>query len=78
MYPNIKRKWNIAEHAQYGRLIIEKQILPNENPENDPKFMRGGKFVDDLEVGDWDKMGAWFNLKPLSSYMEEFKNKLEE
>jgi DNA polymerase elongation subunit (family B) len=75
MYPNAKIKFNICEHGQYFRLIILTPTLDNENPLSDLKFMRGGKFVDDLGVRDWSKMARHFNIPEASTLMEEFAKK---
>lgn len=62
MYPNIKISSNIGAHTQYGRIIIDKQIIKDENPDNNPKFIRAGKFIEDLETCDGFKVGEWMNL----------------
>ena len=62
MYPNIKISSNIGAHTQHGRLIIEKQIIPDENPDNNKKFIRAGKFIEDLETCDGWKTGTWLSL----------------
>ena len=66
MYPNIKISSNIGPHTQHGRLILEKQLIKDENPDNNPKFIRAGKFIEDLETCDGWKVGTWMNLP--SSY----------
>ena len=62
MYPNIEISCNIAPHSQYGRLIIDKPAIPDENPDKNPKFIRGGKFIEDLETCDGFKVGQWMGL----------------
>ena len=62
MYPYIKISSNIGPHTQYGRIIMDKQIIPDENPDNNPKFIRAGKFIEDLETCDGFKVGTWMNL----------------
>lgn len=62
MYPNIKISSNIGPHTQYGRIIIDKQLIKDENPDNNPKFIRGGKFIEDLETDDGFKVGEWMGL----------------
>lgn len=62
MYPNIKISSNIGPHTQYGRIIIDKPLIKDENPDNNPKFIRGGKFIEDLETDDGFKVGEWMNL----------------
>lgn len=72
MYPNIKISSNIGPHTQYGRVIIEKQIIKDENPDNNPKFIRGGKFIEDLETDDGFKVGEWMNLPHTHDLIKEY------
>lgn len=62
MYPNLKIAGNFGENTQIGRLIIDKKILLNENPLNENKFMRGGKFIEDFETNDPSLIGQWLSL----------------
>jgi len=75
MYPNAKITANIASHTQWGRLIIPEKVLPNENPDNNPKFMRAGKFIEDYETGDMAKIGAWFGLPTKEMMIKEWKKR---
>ena len=72
MYPNIKISSNIGAHTQYGRLIIEKQLIKDENPDNNPKFIRGGKFIEDLETCDGFKIGEWMGLPLTYDIIKEY------
>jgi hypothetical protein len=74
MYPNIKIVYNIAEDTQEGRLIIEDQIIEDENITGDPKFLRGGKFIEDYTTYDCAKIGTWLKLSRMTDYIEEFGN----
>ena len=62
MYPNIKIVFNIAENTQIGRVIINDKILEDENPDNNPKFIRAGKFIEDYETGDSSNVSKWIGL----------------
>ena len=73
MYPNIKITANMAPHTQIGRLIIEKKLIEDENPDNDPKFMRGGKFIEDYTTDDGSVIGRWIGLHSIYDYLKEFK-----
>lgn len=73
MYPNIKISSNIGPHTQYGRLIIDKQIIPDENPDNNPKFIRGGKFIEDLETCDGFKIGMWMSLPSSYDLLKDYE-----
>lgn len=72
LYPNIKIVSNIAENTQYGRVIVPEQIFPDENPDNNPKFMRGGKLIDDIETGDESIAGRWIGLKSAVHYIAKY------
>jgi len=74
MYPNIKISSNIGPHTQYARLIIDKQIIKDENPDNNPKFIRGGKFIEDLETCDGFKVGEWMGLPNSYNLIKDYKN----
>ena len=72
MYPNIKISSNIGPHTQHGRLIIDKQVLKDENPDNNPKFIRGGKFIEDLETDDGFKVGTWVGLPFITDVINDY------
>lgn len=73
MYPNIKISSNIGPHTQYGRLLIDKQVIPDENPDNNPKFIRGGKFIEDLETCDGFKIGEWMGLPNSYNLIKDYE-----
>lgn len=72
LYPNIKIVSNIAENTQYGRIIVNKKILDDENPDNNPKFIRAGKLIEDIETGDESICAKWIGLKSSSHYIEKY------
>lgn len=72
LYPNIKQVSNIAEHTQYARLIIPKKLVEDENPDNDPKFIRGGRLIDDYETDDTSMVARWIGIKSMEYYINEY------
>lgn len=74
LYPNIKQVSNIAENTQLGRVIVPEQILPDENPDNNPKFIRGGKLIEDIETGDESVCGKWIGLKDMTDYIKRYSS----
>ena len=78
MYPNLKIAGNFGENTQIGRIIIDKKIIPSENPLNESKFMRGGKFIEDFETNDPSLIGTWLQLPSaydvINDYDEMYHN----
>ena len=72
LYPNIKQVSNIAEYTQYGRIIIPKKILDDENPDNNPKFIRAGKLIEDYETADESMIGRWIGLNNMMHYISKY------
>lgn len=72
LYPNIKTVSNIAENTQYGRIIVKEQILDDENPDNNPKFIRAGKLVEDIETGDESICARWIGMKLMTEYINRY------
>lgn len=72
LYPNAKQVSNIASSTQYGRVIIKDKILEDENPNNDPKYIRAGKLMEDYETGDESIHGRWIGLKPTYEYIKKY------
>lgn len=52
LYPSIIEENNVAPFTQYGKIIIEEKINPNENQFNNPYFDRSVKFMEDYISGD--------------------------
>ena len=75
MYPNLKITGNFGENTQIGRLIIDEKILENENPLNEEKFMRAGKFIEDFETEDPSIIGKWLNMPDMLSVINEYDEK---
>ena len=48
LYPSIAREHNMAPNTQIGKIMINEQVHPLENPFNNPKYDRGGQFIEDL------------------------------
>lgn len=72
MYPNIESSVNIGHHTQVFRIIMSVQILKDENPDNNPKFIRGGKMIEDYETATW-KFGEWHNLPNINDLSELYE-----
>lgn len=72
LYPNIKITSNIAPYTQWGRLIILEQCIENENPDNDPKFMRGGRLIEDYETDDTSEVAKWIGIKDITKYINKY------
>lgn len=75
LYPNVKITSNIAEHTQYGRVIVNERMVNDENLDNNPKFMRGGKLIEDYETDDKCRSARWLGIKPTYEYINEYKNR---
>ena len=75
LYPNSKITANIAAHTQYGRIIAKEQVIENENPNNDPKFIRAGKLINDYETDDTSIVARWIGIKPMIKYIKEYIKK---
>lgn len=48
LYPSIAREHNMAPNTQIGKIIIQDKVHSLENPFNNPKYDRGGQFIEDL------------------------------
>lgn len=72
MYPNAKITANISPYTQYGRIIIETECIKDENPDNNPKFMRGGKFIEDYSTDDGSNVARWIGIKPTHNYLSAY------
>lgn len=75
MYPNIKISANMAENTQIGRIIIDKQVLPNENPLKEEKYMRASKFIEDFESNDPSLLGKWLHLPNIIDVINDYNKK---
>jgi hypothetical protein len=51
---------------------MDKQIIADENPDNNPKFIRAGKFIEDLETCDGFKVGMWMNLPTVHDLIKNY------
>lgn len=75
LYPSILREFNIAPNTQIGMIVIPNQIYANENPSNDEKFSRGGKFLEDLHSGNYlEFCSRWFKV---AGYSDLYKDIVE-
>ena len=72
MYPNAKITANMSEHTQIARIIITDKIVDDENPDDDPKFMRGGKLIEDFTTDDSSYSSRWIGLKDVTSIIKEY------
>jgi hypothetical protein len=65
-------EFNIAPNTQIGAVVIPDQVYHDENPYKDPKYTRGGDFLDlmasdsDLELGN-----RWFGLASFSEMIDD-------
>ena len=72
LYPNIKLTTNIAPHTQHFRVIIKHKILNDENPDNNPKFIRAGKMIEDYEMGDVCYVARWIGIPKTFDIIKEY------
>ena len=72
LYPSIMLEFNIAPNTQIGAVVIPDQVYHDENPYKDPKYTRGGDFLDlmasdsDLELGN-----RWFGLASFTEMIDD-------
>ena len=72
LYPSIMIEFNIAPNTQLGKLIIPDQIWKDENKYNLEHFVRGGKFLDDLQSHDWLQFAQrWFGLADYKTLLKD-------
>ena len=68
MYPSIDLENNIAPNTQIGRIVIPDQVYDHENFYNNPKYQRGGEFVENMVTDNIIEFcHRWFHF---ASFME--------
>lgn len=75
MYPNVKITSNISEITQWFRVVFPDKVVEDENPDNDPKYIRATKFMNDYETDDSSIVARWIGVKPTYYYMKEYSKK---
>ena len=63
LYPSIAQEFNLAPNTQIGKIEIPEKVYDNENLLRNPKFMRGGAFMEDLTSDNFIEFAhRWFYL----------------
>lgn len=63
LYPSIAQEFNLAPNTQIGKIEIPDKIYSDENLLRNPKFMRGGAFIEDLTSDNFIEFAyRWFYL----------------
>ena len=79
MYPSIILENNIAPNTQIGRIIIDETVYKGENAYNNPKYSRGGEFIENMVTDNHIEFcKRWFHLagfKEILQDMQEYYQK---
>ena len=74
LYPSIDLENNIAPNTQVGRIVIDKQIYDHENVYNNPKYQRGGEFVENMVTDNIIEFcHRWFHFAGFMELLEDIK-----
>ena len=74
LYPSIDLENNIAPNTQVGRIVIDKQIYDNENVYNNPKYQRGGEFIENMVTDNIIEFcHRWFHFAGFMELLEDIK-----
>ena len=78
LYPSIIGEHNIAPNTQIGKIIIQEMVHENENPYNNPKYSRGGDFVDNLVTNNILEFAhRWLHLANFMEFLEDVQEYYE-
>ena len=74
MYPSITLENNIAPNTQIGRIVIDDKIYDNENIMNDPRYQRGGEFIENLVTDNIIEFcKRWLHFGGVAEVLEDMK-----
>lgn len=74
LYPSVIREFNMAPNTQIGKLFIDNEIHAKENMFGNPKFDRGGAFIEDLQSNVFLEFGSrWLHLGDYSDLIDDTK-----
>ena len=75
LYPSIMREFNTAPNTQIGRVYIDQKVYDKENPFDNPYYVRGGAFLEDLQCGVYlEFCKRWLHL---AGYGDLYKDVLD-
>lgn len=77
LYPSTMREFNIAPNTQIGKVIIDHQVHPKENPFDYKRYERGGQFLEDFQCDSYIEFcSRWFHLGGYMEVLEDMKEYL--
>ena len=74
MYPSITLENNIAPNTQIGRIIIDEKVYNNENVYDDPRYQRGGEFIENFVTDNIIEFcKRWLHFAGVKEILEDMK-----
>lgn len=74
MYPSITLENNIAPNTQIGRIIIDDKVYNNENVYGDPRYQRGGEFIENFVTDNIIEFcKRWLHFAGVKEVLEDMK-----
>lgn len=74
LYPSITLENNIAPNTQIGRIVIDDKVYNNENVYGDPRYQRGGEFIENLVTDNIIEFcKRWLHFAGVSEIIEDMK-----
>ena len=72
LYPSITLENNIAPNTQLGRIVIDETVYKGENAYMNPKYSRGGEFVENMVTDNHLSFcKRWFHLTGIKEFLED-------
>ncbi len=74
LYPSILLEFNIAPNTQHGRVVIDEKVYINENAFDNPKYSRGGEFIENLVTDNHIEFcKRWLHLGGIKEVLSDMK-----
>lgn len=74
LYPSIMGEFNIAPNTQIGRIDIDHTVWNGENGYNNPKYSRGGEFIENMVTDNSIEFcKRWLHLAGIMEFIEDMK-----
>lgn len=74
LYPSTIQEFNMAVNTMKGKIFIPELIHDNENPFGDPKYNRGGAYIEDLQSHNFLEFGhRWLHLADYATLIKDVR-----